>query len=227
MRWNGILVASLVMGCGPRSDGMDGPSETGGETSAVSSESGAGSVTMPMLDGGSTTSADESSTTVPPDEPVLDIGVSEPGHCGAGEMDVQLEIVTPSGTFAPTHAWWGWNYCCFTYPRLVVAEVGELDVSDPWSASVDPSLEVWLDPLEDADAPFSGERPATLRAYVDADSSELAAPVALLSPIDPLQPAEAQTFAASVDVTARGWTVTGTVTAPYCPALDVPFCPCE
>jgi len=227
MRWR-VLAAMWILGCGPSTSG--GPSaDEGHETTDAQSSStaSAGSVTMPLLEDGSTTT-DESSITMASDNPVFDIGTDHFGHCGVGgDMDVQLEVVTPAGNVEAMHAWWSWNYCCSTQPRLVVAEVATLDIDHPAMVIVQPSLEMWLDPTEEVDAPFSGEWTARLRAYVDGESADVDALLTLLSPIDPTQPADAQPFVANIEIDAQGWVVTGAVTAPHCADLDIPPCPCE
>jgi hypothetical protein len=224
----GSLVLAVISGCGAAV-----VPEAGDATTSTSSSS-AGATTA-MLEG--TTSLDpssssgDSSSSSGYEMPKLDVAAPDVGPiidtCASeGAALVDLTIVAPSGPFAATHAWWAWEACCINDPWLVLAATPELEVSD--HTILAPHVMVHVPGTWESTEPYVGPRDVRIR---DIDASSFTDPIAgleLAEPLDPeVAPDPAQHFVATFAIDGGGWTITGSVDAPYCAAIQNPACPCE
>jgi hypothetical protein len=210
----------MIVGCGTAV-----VPEGGGATSSSSSTTGTPATTA-MLDGTappdpSTSSSETSSTSLDPSDDIkLDTGVTKIETCTKGAELDDLAIVTPDGPFAATHAWWAWNYCCKTSPRLVLAASPVIEIAD--TTIVTPHvLAIALPPPED-DGPYVGAYDLSLR---DLDGN-YAVEIPGLDLLEPIA-SEKDNFVGMFAIDGADWAIAGTVDAPYCAAADSGFCPCE
>lgn len=139
---------------------------------------------------------------------------------------VDLEITMPDGDYAPTHAWWGWSYCCIEAPLLHISDAPTLEVVDGTLDS--PTIEIRLRQDELHQPPWLGAQNIAVSREGLAQT-ELPMGLELLEVLDPEAPTDAPLpwYRATFAAEGEGWSISGTVEAPYCAALDVPPCPCE
>jgi hypothetical protein len=148
--------------------------------------------------------------------------------CAASEVQaVDLEVVTPSGPFAAAYAWWAWEYCCIADPWLIVTEVPELEVVDRQIATK--HVVVFVPGEWGQRGAYFGELAIGLREGEGGPFSEHETGFVLLEALDPEVPpnGELPLFSATFAIDGNGWTMAGSVTAPYCPEVEGPRCPCE
>lgn len=233
-------MSCVVIACGPDvGGGAEAVATTDGDTEALAdSSSGAGSVGETGITVGTATT--QTGTSGAPgttetsgdddsgDHPKLDVSQPIAAACDpSATQAIDLEITTPSGPFAAAYAWWAWEYCCLPNPRLVLTEVPELEVLG--SEITTPHIIVFAPGDGIGSGPYVGPMPVAL---TDVDGLELAQPVdgfVLVDPLDPEQLPEGETppLSATFAIDGSGWTMSGSVTAPYCGAIELPPCPCE
>ena len=159
--------------------------------------------------------------TLPPDLPPL----IEMCEAGATE-EIDLIVTTPEGAFEVTHAWWGWEGCCIVDPWLLLVSDDALVLED--GVVITPDVEIQLSGSWEHTGPWVGPMTTTLSLGHHRSVSHFDSGAELLAPLDPdaqdvMQPDLEATFA----VEGEGWSVQGTVRAPYCSLADAPACPCE
>lgn len=182
------------------------PSTSSSETSGTSSEG----YELPKLD-----------VAVPDVGPLIETCATE----GAALGDVT--IVTPSGPFAATHAWWAWHHCCVSLPMLVLADASELEISE--GAIITPHVMVRVHGSgKRQESPYIGEYDVGVRDVASTEFDDVMTGVELLEPLDSEVPTEPlPSFVAALTVGAGDWSITGSVNAPYCAAAQSGPCTCE
>ena len=147
--------------------------------------------------------------------------------CAGAGAEVDVVMTTPSGPFAPTHAWWAWDFCCVTDPLLVLAEAPELEIRD--GVLTTPHVRVYVPGTWERTEPYLGPREVVVK---DVGAGGVGGPLTgfeLVEPLDPDVSPETATpdLVGTFAIDGEGWTINGSVTAPYCAAIEVPGCPCE
>lgn len=227
-----IAGAILGLGCGP--EGSDAGGTTGGgESSTAAVPEGGGMLSAADASGTTTVDASTSTSAVDPgsssssttDEPKFDLPAPTVETCDADPMPlVDLEVVTPEGSLAVMHGWWGFQSCCSDAPRLVLAQADTLEVINDTVQTDHASVRV----IGYGTGPYTGPVSVGLE-YGAATSTEITAGFALLTSHDPELPVSGTTprLSASSDLEQDGWTLRGDIDVPHCDALDELPCPCE
>lgn len=213
---------------GGTTTGSDGGATTTAIAESTSTHDADGSSGTSATSTGTGGTTDDSGQADGPkfDMPTID-APNQVATCAGSDAAVDLDMVTPSGPFAPTHAWWAWEFCCIADPWLVLSEAAELEVRD--GVVTTPHVVVYVPGTWERTEPYVGPRDVVLQ---DVGASNFGEPIAgfeLIEPLDPDVPPDAATpdLVGTFAIDGKGWAITGSVTAPYCPAIEGPACPCE
>lgn len=218
----GFLALIVALGCGTTAtpDAMD--SSTGASVTSTSSSSTVG-ISSTSSSSGSSGEGEASGDT---SDVKMDLPPPVTTSCDEvrGQV-VELEIMTPDGPYEATHAWWGWSYCCIEAPLLRIADAPMVEIVD--GEAVPATINVRLRQDEMHQPPWLGVQ--NIAVDRQGAQSELPMGLELLEVLDPEAPTNAPLpwYRATFAAEGEGWSINGSVEAPYCAALDVPPCPCE
>jgi len=233
-----VMIGALAA-CAPKAEPDAGASTTG----AAESSSTGSAATTAMLDGsatgnstgtigeGSSTSSDGGEGFPATDDGTkLDLGPTIETCEAANSELIDLEVTTPDGPFTATHAWWGWDDCCYRKPWLIVTGAAPLEVTDGLPTTSPYVFGYVLGGLEGVhEGPYVGEVAFTVGTELPSAPQLFERGFELLEPLDPDAPPDGEQprLSATVAVEAEGWSIEGSVQSLHCPALDLPPCPCE